>query len=103
ISNGSSDRRSYQRYYWGGRLVTLATNLIYAAHLTDEPTCYKSVRRELLADLKLESEGFEFCPEITAKLLRSGHRIVEVPIQYFPRGFEEGKKIRYTDGLKAIW
>jgi dolichol-phosphate mannosyltransferase len=103
VSNGSSGRRSYHRYYWGGRLVTLATNLIYATHLTDEPTCYKSVRRALLPHLKLESKGFEFCPEITAKLLRGGHRIVEVPIRYFPRGFEEGKKIRYTDGLKAIW
>lgn len=103
LQNGITKRHSYERYYWGGRLVTLFANLIYTTHLTDEPTCYKSLRRELLADLNLESQGFEFCPEITAKLLRRGHRIVEVPIHYYPRSFEEGKKIRYTDGLKAIW
>jgi glycosyltransferase involved in cell wall biosynthesis len=103
ICNGASDRRSYHRYYWGGRLVTLATNLIYAAHLTDEPTCYKSLRRDVLDELELSSKGFEFCPEITAKILRRGYQIVEVPIHYYPRSFEEGKKIRYSDGLKAIW
>ena len=103
LQNGITQRHSYERYYWGGRLVTLVANMIYATHLTDEPTCYKSLRREVLADLHLSSAGFEFCPEITAKLLRHGHRIVEVPIHYYPRSFEEGKKIRYTDGLKAIW
>jgi hypothetical protein len=103
LQNGITKRHSYERYYWGGRLVTLIANMIYATHLTDEPTCYKSLRRELLAELDLKSTGFEFCPEITAKILRGGHRIIEVPIHYYPRSFEEGKKIRYTDGLKAIW
>jgi len=103
LNNGASRRRSYHRYYWGGRLVTLVANLVFGAHLTDEPTCYKSLRREVLDGLKLASTGFEFCPEITAKLLQAGHRIVEVPIRYYPRGFDEGKKIRYSDGLKAIW
>jgi glycosyltransferase involved in cell wall biosynthesis len=103
LQNGTTKRHSYERYYWGGRLVTLVANMIYATHLTDEPTCYKSLRREVLTELDLESQGFEFCPEITAKLLRRGHRIVEVPIHYYPRSFEEGKKIRYTDGIKAIW
>jgi glycosyltransferase involved in cell wall biosynthesis len=103
LQNGVTRRHSYERYYWGGRMVTLVANLIYATHLTDEPTCYKSLRREVLEKLDLQSRGFEFCPEITAKLLRRGHRIVEVPIHYFPRGFEEGKKIRYTDGIMAIW
>ena len=102
-TNGSTRRHSYERYYWGGRIVTLATNLLYSTHLTDEPTCYKSLRRDVLTELHLESRGFEFCPEITAKLLRRGFRIVEVPIHYYPRGFDEGKKIRFTDGIKAIW
>jgi len=103
VNNGASRRHSYHRYYWGGRFVTLVANLVYGAHLTDEPTCYKSLRRELLKEIQLDSTGFEFCPEITAKILQRGHRIVEVPIRYYPRGFEEGKKIRYTDGVKAIW
>ena len=101
--NGSSRRHSYERYYWGGRLVTLIANLAFATHLTDEPTCYKSFRREVFEELDLTSRGFEFCPEITAQILRKGHRIAEVPIHYYPRGFEAGKKIRYTDGIKAIW
>lgn len=103
LQNGKSRRHSYERYYWGGRLVTLVANLAFASHLTDEPTCYKSLRRSVFAELDLRSSGFEFCPEITAQILRRGHRIVEVPIRYYPRGFEEGKKIRYSDGLKAIW
>ncbi len=103
LQNGMMRRHSYERYYWGGRLVTLVANLVFGTHLTDEPTCYKSLRREVFEQLDLESRGFEFCPEITAKILQRGYRIVEVPIHYYPRGFEEGKKIRYTDGLKAIW
>ena len=98
-----SGNRSYHRYYWGGRLVTWWTNLLYGSRLTDEPTCYKSFRRQVLDGLHLTSSGFEFCPEITAKLLRRGYRIVEVPIRYYPRSFAEGKKIRYSDGLKAVW
>ena len=103
LQNGTIRRHSYQRYYWGGRFVTLVANLVFATHLTDEPTCYKSLRREVFEQLDLESRGFEFCPEITAKILQRGFRIIEVPIHYYPRGFEEGKKIRYSDGLKAIW
>lgn len=97
-----SRKRSYHRYYWGGRLVTLATNLLYGTHLTDEPTCYKVFRRPVLDALELCSEGFEFCPEITAKVLRRGFRIHEVPIHYHPRSFAEGKKIGWRDGLRAI-
>jgi glycosyltransferase involved in cell wall biosynthesis len=103
LTNGRTRRHSYARYYWGGRLVTLVANLVFATHLTDEPTCYKSFRREVLNDLVLRSRGFEFCPEITAQILKRGYRIVEVPIRYYPRGFDQGKKIRYTDGLRAIW
>lgn len=103
MPDGSGCRRSYHRYYWGGRLVTLLANMLYGCHLTDEPTGYKSFRRRVVDGLELASQGFEFCPEVTAKLLRRGHRIVEVPIRYYPRSFEQGKKIRYSDGLKAAW
>jgi len=94
---------SYLRYYLGGRLVSLVASILYGRWITDEPTCYKMVRRELLAGIDLESEGFEFCPEVTAKLLRGGARYVEVPIRYYPRSIHEGKKIRARDGLIAIW
>ncbi len=93
----------YRRYWLGGRLVTTVNNLLFGATLTDQPTCYKAVRRWLLDALELEADGFEFCTELTCKLLNRGIRIREVPIRYYPRGFEEGKKIRPRDGLKAVW
>ncbi|HVJ79433.1 MAG TPA: glycosyltransferase family 2 protein, partial [Planctomycetia bacterium] len=93
---------SYSHYYWGGRLVTFLTNLIYGSRLSDEPTGYKIFRRDLLDELKLESDGFEFCPEITAKVLRRKIAIHEVPIEYRPRSFAEGKKIRWHDGIRAL-
>jgi glycosyltransferase involved in cell wall biosynthesis len=94
---------SYRVFYWGGRLVTLATNLLYGSRLTDEATCYKAFARPVIQGLHLESTGFEFCPEVTAKVLRQGYAIREVPISYHARPREEGKKIRASDGLRAIW
>ena len=94
---------SYLRYYLGGRLVSLVASLLYGRWLTDEPTCYKMVRRDLLDGIDLEAEGFEFCPELTAKLLRRGVRYREVPIRYRPRSIAQGKKIRARDGLIAVW
>lgn len=99
----ASNQRSYRRYYWGGRLLSWWTNLLFGSHITDEPTCYKVFKADLLRSLDLNSEGFEFCPEATAKVLRRNIPIVEVPIHYHPRSIEEGKKIRWYDGLKALW
>jgi glycosyltransferase involved in cell wall biosynthesis len=95
--------RSYQRYYWGGRLVTLITNLLYGLGIHDEPVGYKLFRRDLLQALPLRCEGFEFCPEVTARVARAGHRIREVPISYAPRSFAQGKKITWKDGAIAVW
>ncbi len=94
---------SYFRYYWGGRLLTLVANLLFGLKLTDEATCYKVFRKEVLCKIKLDCTGFEFCPEVTAKVARLGYGIVEIPISYDPRSFEEGKKIRWRDGVIAIW
>ena len=99
---GSQNRFSWT-YYWGGRCVSFVTNVLFDCQLTDEPTCYKSFRRTVLDDIELVSNGFEFCPEITGKLIRAGYTIAEVPIHYYPRSFEEGKKIRARDGIIAIW
>ncbi len=87
----------------GGIGVTLATNILYGTLLTDEPTGYKVFRSEVLKTINLKSRGFEFCPEITAKVLRQGHQIHEVPITYYPRTVAEGKKIRFRDGITAIF
>lgn len=94
---------SYHRYYWGGRLVTFFTNLLYRSGISDEPTCYKVFRRELLQSLTLDENGFGFCPEVTAQVCKLGHRIIEMPISYHPRSIEEGKKIRWKDGVEALW
>ncbi len=95
--------RSSGAFYWGGRLLSWVTNRLYGSRLTDEATGYKVVRAALLRDLGLVESGFEFCPEVTAKLIRRGVPIHEVPITYRPRTRAAGKKIRWHDGITAIW
>lgn len=85
------------------KFLVFTTNLLYGAKLTDMETAYKVFRTEVIKGLNLTSMGFEFEPEVTAKLLRAGYKIQEVPISYHPRTTEEGKKIGWRDGLKAIW
>lgn len=97
------NERSSFMFYWGGRLLSLVTNLLYGSHITDEATGYKIFRTALLRDLNLVSTGFDFCPEVTAKILRRNIPIHEVPISYRPRSWEEGKKIHWTDGFHAVW
>ncbi len=95
--------RSSFSFYWGGRLLSWVTNWLYGSRITDEATCYKVFRTNALREIGVESTGFEFCPEVTAKALRRGWHIREVPISYHPRLWDEGKKIRWYDGLIAIW
>ena len=96
------NRMSHPLYYIGGKLVTLVTNLLFAARLTDEPTCYKCFRSKVIRNLPLKHNGFELEPEITARLLKKGIRIYEVPISYNPRKPGYGKKLNWRDGCKAI-
>jgi len=95
--------RSYFSYYWGGRLLTAVFNFLYGERLTDLTTGYKMFRREDALRAGLACDGFEFCEEITARLVRRGRRVVEVPIRYTPRSKQEGKKIRWWDGARALW
>lgn len=90
-------------YYFGGRFLSVLANFLYRLKITDEPTCYKMFRADVLKGVTLECEGFDFCPEITAKVARQGINIVEVPISYHPRSVKAGKKIKLKDGLSAIW
>lgn len=94
---------SYFVYSFGGRLLTLITNLLYHSHITDEPTGYKVFKTNVLKSIDLKCKKFEFCPEVTAKILKKGINIKEVPIRYSPRKISEGKKIRWYVGLDAIW
>lgn len=90
--------------YIANRILAFYTNLLYGCRITDESTGYKIFTAELLKELNLTCEGFEFCPEVTAKLLRAGHNILEVPVSYFPRTKKEGKKLRFwSDGIFAAW
>jgi len=84
-------------------LLARMVRVLYGGRISDEATCYKLFRREVLQGIPLTCQRFEFCPEVTAKALRRGHKIVEVPIRYEARTFAEGKKIRWTDGVEAIW
>ena len=99
--NKKNKAHSSFMFFLGGRLVTMVTNLLYSSHLTDEPTCYKCFETKLLKSININGKGFEWEPEITAKILKKGVKIKEVPIKYFPR--KKGKKMKYRDGLKAIW
>ena len=86
------------------RILATYANLLYGCRITDESTGYKAFSSELITRLNLTCEGFEFCPEVTAKILRAGYRIHEVPVSYFPRTKKEGKKLRFwSDGLFAAW
>ncbi len=84
-------------------MLTLVTNILYNTMLTDMETCYKVMRREVLDGLNLQSNGFGIEPEITAKIFKRGYRVYEVPITYDGRGYDEGKKISWKDGVVALW
>jgi len=90
-------------FYWGGKTISWLANLLFGQHLTDEPTCYKLVRTDVLKSLPLTCRGFEFCPEVTALLAKEGIKITELPVSYFPRGKKEGKKIGFSDWFEAVW
>lgn len=90
-------------FYLGGLSVSFFFNLLYGTSITDEPTCYKTFAGDLIRNLDFEENGFGWEPEITAKVLRLGFEIAEVPIEYHPRTVAEGKKIRLKDGLRALW
>lgn len=84
-------------------LLRWAVKVLYGVTLNDEATCYKAFERRLILDMELSCERFEFCPEVTAKAIRLGEPIHEVPISYEPRNMKEGKKIRWTDAPEAFW
>lgn len=90
-------------HYVGNRLLTLITNILYNTILTDMETCYKVMRTEVLRSFKLNSNGFGIEPEMTAKIFKRGYRVYEVPITYDGRGYDEGKKITWRDGVVALW
>ena len=90
-------------HYLGNRLLTLLTNILYNTMLTDMETCYKVMRTDVLRSMTLRSNGFGIEPELTAKIFKRGYRVYEIPITYDGRGYDEGKKIGWRDGVVALW
>jgi glycosyltransferase involved in cell wall biosynthesis len=93
-------------YFWhsvGNKMLTLLSNMFTNLNLTDMETCYKAMRVEVLRSFELKSNGFGIEPEITAKIFKRGYRVYEVPITYDGRGYDEGKKITWRDGVVALW
>jgi len=89
--------------YIANKILTILSNILYGAKITDEATGYKAFRRRALLSVDLKCKRFEFCPEVTAKVRKKGFRIAEVPITYEGRTAQQGKKIKFRDGLLAVW
>jgi hypothetical protein len=89
--------------YLANRMLSLLSNILYGAHITDEATGYKVFRRKVLDGMTLRCKRFEFCPEITARVRKAGFQIYEVPISYEARTAEEGKKIKLRDAWDAFY
>lgn len=90
-------------HWWGNKFLTCVTNLLYRSHLSDMETCYKLFKTDILKSISFHANRFNFEPEITAKLLRKGIKITELPITYTGRKPTEGKKITWKDGFSALW
>lgn len=89
--------------YWGNRVVNVVLNTFWGTHLTDVETCYQVFRRAAVGDIRFERTDMSFTIELTLKLVRKGLRIVEVPVDYEPRGHSEGKKLYWADGFISLW
>ena len=97
------NRRIPGRTRAANRFLTALTNVLFGSRLTDMETAYKVMKRDALVGIRLRTVGFDIEPELTAKLLLAGRRIVEVPISYTPRTTEQGKKMRWIDGVDAVY
>ncbi len=93
----------YKMHYIGNIFLTWLTNLLYGTKITDMETGYKAFAKDAIRGVRLKADRFDFEPEITAKILKKGHKIMEVPINFYARKFEEGKKITWRDGIKAVF
>jgi glycosyltransferase involved in cell wall biosynthesis len=103
-SRFTGERKNMLFWHWvGNRTLSLVTNVLYNTTISDMETCYKLFDRKVLDGITIVSDRFDFEPEITAKVLRRGYRIYEVPISYNGREFDEGKKITWKDGFGALW
>lgn len=103
LQGGKVSRAFNFWHYLGNKLLTFLTNILYNAILSDMETCYKVFRADVIKNIQIRSNRFDFEPEITAKVLRRKYKLYEMPVSYFGRDFSEGKKITWRDGFAAIW
>jgi len=97
------DKNMYYSHYLGNIILSWITSVLYGKKIKDMETCYKVMKKDVLKNINLKSNKFDIEPEITAKILRKKIPILEVPITFNPRSFNEGKKINWLDGLVALW
>jgi len=95
--------KMYAHSRFANRVITGVTNLLYGSRLSDQACGYKLLSMSAFRSITLDRSGFEFCSEITAKLLKRGYAIQEVPVEYFPRSYSQGKKVNWRDGFRALW
>jgi glycosyltransferase involved in cell wall biosynthesis len=103
LSGGKVVRAFNFWHFVGNKMLTFITNVLYNSILSDMETCYKVFRADVIKNLHIKSNRFNFEPEITAKVLKRKHKLYEVAISYYGRDFSEGKKITWRDGFAAIW
>ena len=103
LSGGKLTRAFHFWHYLGNRFLSLLTDVLYDCTITDMETCYKVFTADIFKKVNIKSNRFEFEPEITAKVLKQGARIYELPISYYGRDYRQGKKITWKDGFGAIW
>src|SRR3989338_2654868 len=96
-------RTMHSTHWIGNKVLTLAFNFLYGTKLTDVEPCYKLFRSNVLKSIDVKTNRFEYDIELMCKLVKKGHKIVQLPIRYSPRRFEEGKKINWKDGIVALW
>ena len=102
LSGGKPSRSFKFTHFIGNKILTIITNLLYDATLSDMETCYKAFRTDVIKSITIKSNRFEFEPEITAKILKKKYRLYETPISYYGRNYYEGKKITWKDGISAL-
>ncbi|NQU95516.1 MAG: glycosyltransferase family 2 protein [Candidatus Omnitrophica bacterium] len=101
---GGKPQRAHMFWHLvGNRFLTLVADVLYNTTLTDIETCYKVFRRDVLKEIRIESNGFSVEPELTAKILKKKLKVYEMPISYYGRTYEEGKKISWKHGFSALW
>src|SRR5574344_2141499 len=103
LSGGKPSRSFMFTHLLGNKFLTLVTNILYNTTITDMETCYKAFKASFIKDIEIKSNRFDFEPEITAKILKKHARLYELPISYYGREYQDGKKITWKDGFHALW